>query len=352
MSTLPKNHWVNLHRSMLPAPAAGGFRMEGYWVWCGSVVKGEDGRYHMFASRWPKNQPMHPGWLLGSEVVRASSDTPEGPYHFEEVVLPVRGPQYWDGRMTHNPHIKKIGNRYVLFYTGSTHPFADPTETLKLDDPCVIVARANKRVGIAVSDSVFGPWKRMDSPILPTRPDKFDNLLTSNPAPCVNPDGSVLLMYKARGYNPPPYIGLLHGDMTLGVAYGQTYQGPYRVLQDDPLFPPQVSLEDPFIWNSGSEYEMIAKDMTGNICGEKYGGVHAYSTDGRHWDICMGELAYSRKVLWDDGETRLMGNLERPFILFDDMGKPTHLFFATSDGTNGFHDATQTWNMVIPLKQE
>ena len=113
-----------------------------------------------------------------------------------------------------------------------------------------------------MSDSVFGPWKRMDSPILPTRPDKFDNLLTSNPAPCVNPDGSVLLMYKARGYNPPPYIGLLHGDMTLGVAYGQTYQGPYRVLQDDPLFPPQVSLEDPFIWNSGSGYEMIAKDMT------------------------------------------------------------------------------------------
>ncbi|MGV2786981.1 glycosyl hydrolase family 43, partial [Clostridium perfringens] len=31
-----------------PAPVAGGFRMPGYWIWCGSVIKGEDGRYHMF----------------------------------------------------------------------------------------------------------------------------------------------------------------------------------------------------------------------------------------------------------------------------------------------------------------
>lgn len=34
-----------------PAPKDGGFRMENYWVWCGSVVRanhpGEDGRYHV-----------------------------------------------------------------------------------------------------------------------------------------------------------------------------------------------------------------------------------------------------------------------------------------------------------------
>ena len=26
-----------------PAPKGGGFRQEGYWVWCGLVVRGEDG---------------------------------------------------------------------------------------------------------------------------------------------------------------------------------------------------------------------------------------------------------------------------------------------------------------------
>ena len=27
---------------LLPAPMDGGFRMDGYWVWCGSVIKGDD----------------------------------------------------------------------------------------------------------------------------------------------------------------------------------------------------------------------------------------------------------------------------------------------------------------------
>ena len=108
-------------------PLGTGFEMEGYWVWCGSVVKGGDGKYHMFASRWPKAYPMHPGWLLASEVVRAVSDTALGPFTFAEVVLPARGAEYWDGRATHNPHIKKHGDTYVLFYMGSTNPFRSPT---------------------------------------------------------------------------------------------------------------------------------------------------------------------------------------------------------------------------------
>lgn len=35
---------------LLPAAKNGGFRMEDKMIWCGSVIKGEDGRYHMFAS--------------------------------------------------------------------------------------------------------------------------------------------------------------------------------------------------------------------------------------------------------------------------------------------------------------
>lgn len=66
---------------LLPAPVGGGFSMEGYWVWCGSVIQGEDGRYHMFASRWPKTLPFHPGWGVASEIVRADSDTPRGPLY-------------------------------------------------------------------------------------------------------------------------------------------------------------------------------------------------------------------------------------------------------------------------------
>jgi len=344
---------MDLKERMLPAPVGGGFRMEGYWVWCGTVMKGEDNRYHMFASRWPKSQPMHPGWLSLSEIVRASSDTPEGPYQFEEVVLPARGAEYWDGRMTHNPQITKWGDTYVLYYIGSTHPFPDLKEGEQLvhNDSRSIVARANKRVGIATAKSVFGPWTRSDRPILPTRPGHFDNFLTSNPAPCIGEDGSVVLLFKARSYKPMPYTGDTYGRMTIGAAMAKDVLGPYHVMQETPLFVDEsIEIEDPFIWKEGPYYQMIAKDMHGNICGETYGGVHGYSENGLDWTLNMGELTYSRHVLWDDGKVRQMGNLDRPFLLFEN-GKATHMFFATSDGTESFFDAENTWNMVIPLKQ-
>ncbi|TVY07649.1 glycosyl hydrolase family 43 [Paenibacillus cremeus] len=333
--------------NMLPAPKDGGFRMEGYWVWCGSVVKGEDGKYHMFASRWPKTLPMHPGWLVASEIVRAVSDTPEGPYEFQEIVLPARGAEYWDGRSTHNPHIVKHKDTYLLFYMGSTHPLAEPNpDTFEgLQDPKTIVARANKRIGLATAPSVFGPWTRRDAPILSTRPGKFDSFLTSNPAPSVSEDGSVLLIYKARKYE-----GHEHGKMTIGAARADHYEGPYRVMQEGPIFSSEYHLEDPFVWKSSDGYELIAKDMDGNICGEKYGGIHARSIDGLRWELSDTPHAYSRSIVWDDGTRTMLGNLERPFLLFED-GRPTHLFGAVSDGVKGFSDAKNTWNMAFPLEE-
>jgi len=110
-----------------PAPVGGGFAMEDYWVWCGSVIRGEDDRYHMFAARWPKALPFFDGYKTHSEVVRAVADTPVGPYEFQEVVLPVRGGEFWDGQMTHNPTIHKLGGTYLLFYIGATFPGPKPS---------------------------------------------------------------------------------------------------------------------------------------------------------------------------------------------------------------------------------
>ncbi|MEK4041034.1 glycoside hydrolase family protein [Paenibacillus sp. FSL L8-0493] len=332
---------------MLPAPLNGGFRMEDWWVWCGSAVRGEDGRFHLFASRWPKWLPMHPGWLLRSEIVRASADNAEGPYTYEETVLPARGAEYWDGRSTHNPHILRYGDKFLLYYMGSTYPFAEPqpNETVELDDYRVIAARANKRVGLAVADSVFGPWTRMDAPILPTRPGRFDSFLTSNPAPCIREDGSLLLVYKARKYE-----GNSYGQMTLGIAGSSKDEGPYRVINNAPLFPPERShIEDPFIWRTADGYQMIAKDMDGRICGEKHGGIFASSKNGTDWQLADSTQSYSRRVLWEDGTEQWMGSFERPFLLFQE-GVPTHLFAAVADGPGGFRNAKHTWNMVIPLR--
>jgi len=331
-------------------PRDGGFRMDGYWVWCGSVIKGGDGRYHMFASRWPKDIAFHPGWMAYSEVVRAVSDTPEGPYTFEQVVLPARGAEYWDGRSTHNPAITKHGDTYILFYMGSTHPLEDPPlgQPFGLDDPRCIVARANKRIGIATAPAPEGPWTRYDRPALDTKPDTFYSFLTSNPAPVVNEDGSVLLIFKSRRYE-----GLRQSRMMLGAAKAAHYLGPYEVVGDEPVFGPNRmgEVEDPFIWRSEQGYEMIAKDMSGKLVGERHAGVHAISEDGVNWRIAPNPKAWTRTLRWDDGETRKMGQLERPFLLIEN-GRPTHLFAASGDGPGGFQNMSTSFNVCVPLVRE
>lgn len=327
-----------------------GFQMEGYWIWCPSVIRGDDGKYHMFASRWPKSIVFHPGWMTNSEIVRAVSDTPEGPYIFQEVVLPARGAEYWDGRATHSGRIIRWRDLFVLFYTGITHPLPDvaPGEPLTVQDPRCIVARSSKRIGIAVSKSILGPWQRFDAPILPTRPNSFYSFLTSNPAPVVTPDGRILLIFKSRRYN-----GNTHSDMMIGVAEADTVFGPYRVLTDQPIFGPTRlgEIEDPFVWCDGREYHMIAKDMHGTLCGEFHGGVHACSPDAIHWRLHANPLAYSRTIRWDNGDIQTLGSFERPSLLFEN-GRPTHLFGAVADGPGGFVAASRTWNIAVPLAND
>jgi hypothetical protein len=51
-----------------PAVVGGGFELPDYWVWCGAPIRGEDGRYHLYASRVPKEVVFHPHWLLRSEI--------------------------------------------------------------------------------------------------------------------------------------------------------------------------------------------------------------------------------------------------------------------------------------------
>lgn len=343
---------LNLLQKLQPAPLDGGFKMNNYWIWCGSVIKGEDGRYHMFASRWSKLYSMHPGWIFKSEIVRAVSVKPEGPYEFQEVVLKERGAQYWDGMATHNPSITKYKDTYILFYTGTTYPVGNlsSSETTMEDDK-YIVAQSNKRIGIATSTSVFGPWQRKNQPILPVRSEKFDNFLTSNAAPCVMEDGSVILVYKSRDYKDNKM-----GKMVLSSAYAKHYEGPYDTRLDEPLFCDEKDysvhglFEDPFIWKDYYGFHMIAKDMTGVISGEKYAGIFAFSSNGMNWEIEKGVKAYSRNILWSDGQTRQMGRFERPFILFEDK-KPIAIFAATADDDiEGLGNAGTTWNMAIPIR--
>lgn len=337
---------------ILPTPKGKGFWQDDYWIWCGSVVKGEDNRYHMFAARWPKKYPFFNGYLSASEIVRASSDTPEGPYSFEEIVLEDRGAEFWDGRMTHNPFIIKYGKEFLLFYIGATYEGPRPSREK-------MTALRNKggghgesfpwvgsiRIGMARSDSVFGPWKRPDKPTLDSTPGSWDSRKITNPAPCISHDGKILLYYRGTGCK-------------LGLATTNSPDNPFVKYSDKPVVDPGegLNIEDPCVFWNGDCYEMVCKDLTGKITGEFHAGVHLVSADGVNWQLTPHPKAWSRTIKWDDGSVTTQASIERPFILMQN-GQPTHLFAATADGPGpsdnrpGFHFAENTWNMVIPLKQ-
>lgn len=333
---------------LLPAPVGGGFQMEDYWVWGSSVIKGEDDRYHMFASRWKKEIGFGK-WVTNSEIVRAVSDTPVGPYEYQEVVLPIRGRDFFDGLVTHNPRIIKYGEFYLLYYFGTTYEFDIPENDESIwADHRAQEAWMNKRIGMAYSKSVKGPWTRMDQPVIEPRPGKWDASITSNPAPAVNGNtGEILLLYKSstKGLTPP---------LLLGASKAAGMHGPYKRLKDDPIFNFDTSetnendVEDPFVWWVDDHYELIMKDRYGHICGERGGGIHALSEDGFNWELVSNPLAYSKNILWDNGEIIYQNHFERPFLLIED-GKPTHLFAATGIGPKEWN-FEKTWNMVIPLK--
>ncbi|MEM9913999.1 MAG: glycoside hydrolase family protein [Planctomycetota bacterium] len=344
----------------MPAPKAGGFRMDDHWTWCGSVIRDEDGRYVMFVSRWDKRLSFSPHWLTNSEIVMAVADEPMGPYRFERVVLPAHDAAAWDGQMSHNPAVIRHDGRYLLFYTGTTYRGATPTPDdpatlpgkpgsgdparMRRLDPRVVEAHRNQRIGMAVADRLEGPWRRPEAPLIEPRPGRWDGLITTNPAPCVTPEGTLLLVYKS--------VERLGDMMHLGVAGADAYDQPFRRLRDDPILAAGAEgdhVEDPFLWHADGRYRLIMKSMNGKLGGEPRGGIAIESFDGVNWSM-SGEAkrAYSRRIRWDDGSVTTQAFLERPQLLIEG-GRPTHLFAATAVGSDAIGHVTDSWNIAIPL---
>lgn len=337
------------------ADPARGFALPGYRVWGASVLRGEDGRYHCFASRIPADIPFHPGWMVASEIVHAVADHPEGPFVLVNVALPPRGAAHWDGCSTHNPKIVAALGRYFLFYMGSTHPFpelvGEARRGLTTASEYCLIARANKRIGVAVADHLDGPWMRADAPALPTRPDTFYGFLTSNPAPLVDPmTGNTKLIFKARAA-----VNGTFGDMTIGLATAPHPQGPYTVVGRCQFHSARGAgeLEDPYLWRDAAGYHLLAKDQHGVFTDAGHGvGVLAHSDDALEWRLDPEPLAYARRVPWIDGTVEAVANLERASALHDADGRLTHLYFATWRGSSGFSldiPGAGAANVCIPL---
>ena len=127
-------------------------------------------------------------------------------------------PGTWEGASVFTPNILVAKKLYWLFYTGTSRKFGKPFNP-------------DSKIGIAVSDSPEGPWKRLASnPALTNSEDRkdFDSHLVDDACLIVR-DGKYWLYYKGRQLGKGP------GQTKMGVAIADKPEGPYVKYKKNPI---------------------------------------------------------------------------------------------------------------------
>lgn len=294
---------MHFAQKLQPAIPGSGFRMEGYHVWCGSAIQDEDGRYYLFASRWPRETKFPQGYMNHSEIVMAATDDLSRPFEYVKTIISQRDRRYWDGQMAHNPQILKIGGEYVLFYIG-----------------CCDGTAETRAIGYARAKELTGEWIRSDEPLaLPKN--------ANNPAVCPAPDGSLMMIFRD---------GSLHVSAARAERLGQ----PFEVLKYD-LFP-ETALEDFFLFRRDGQWEMLLEDNRGGLTGQVRFGAHLVSEDCLNWRLCDPAVAYDHTLRYADGTVLQAERRERPQLLLNEAGEAVALF-------TGVLIDDHTWNFVQPV---
>lgn len=292
---------------------------EGYFVWCCAPIYDDEGKVHVFYSRWKKEYGMG-GWISKCEIAHAVADKPEGPYKYVETTLAPR-PGFFDATTCHNPTIHKVDGRYWIFYMGTSNG-----------------KFGTKRIGYAVADSPWGPWNRCTEPLLiPGEKGAWDDYITTNPAFLKHPDGQYWLYYKSC--NEDEYtlkINGIAGNRRYGAAFADNITGPYIKYDDNPIVDFSVygenrQVEDAYIWIEDGKFKMLMRDMGFY---DNTVGLYFESDDGLHWSKpqigWFGADAYITQPPAPKNLTRY-GRFERPQLLMKN-GKPEYLFTASQGG--------------------
>jgi len=298
----------------------------GYHVWGCSPVIGPEGKTHLFSARWPTSTGFRPGWFTSCEIAHYVADKPEGPFKFVGVVLKGTGNREdWDCRAPHNPTIQKIGDRYALLYIGNNGTSKGSTGW--------------QRTGMVVSDSLYGPWKKVGKKGLIIEPpadrsfwNYSRNTMINNPALLKRPDGRFAIYFKSTDTRPA-VKGAARGRM--GVAFSDKLEGPY-VIKKDPITPHPGMHEDGYAFMQDGKVFFLS---TGNL--HLGGNKKTKGGYGLLWEFKDGVTIEKEPLLGFDrpnvymkrkgvkpGKTRHyrgIWNFQRPQILMQD-GRPAYLF--------------------------
>ena len=315
-------------------PAHSVLKDPNYFVWGASMVKGDDGLYHLFYSRWPKAEGFQ-GWLDYSEIAYATAISPDGPYEHKKVLLKGFGKGHWNEQSAHNPHIKKFNGQYYLYFISHTNE--DFGRNSEIENH-----RWGQRIGVAVAKNPAGPWKVSEKPLIDYQEGKGAEGYMVNPSVCQKPDGSYLMIFKTRSSQPE-----LEKRMIQCMATAKNPEGPFTIAKAPILTDKEV--EDPFLWFQDGRYYAILDDQQALYTGH-HGLVLFTSNDGEKWDTAKNASIMRPEIVWEDGSKEELRHLERPQVWLNDKGEPAMLFCAAMLKENS-DTVNLTFNVHIPLKK-
>lgn len=332
------------------------FVADSFYNWCSSVIKGPDGRYHMFYSRWSlgkrplTDDPMNmifngfSGWLKYSEIAYAVADRAEGPYRYVKTILKGEGDlRSWDRYTMHNPQIRKFGNHYYLYYiSNSFDPDFSFSDNRKVSKDWLHWLKYNctQKIGVvkaaSIDDLVNGRYKKPPQPLMePDNEQTFE--VTTNPSVTQGPDGNFYMMFKSRKPNV--------GHMTMWMAVSAQPDQPFRLL-GQVFTTANLACEDPYLWYDRRRkrfYAVVKYYSNDKVLAPQFGALALVtSKDGLQWQAAKHSLVALRKLKIKGKPETALAHLERPFLLQDNKGNLQALFAAASINEPGRGDAIQT----------
>lgn len=329
------------------------FQLPGHFVWGASVTEAEDGKYYMIYSA-PETgvYSFNKAWVFGSKMGLAVSDRPDGGFRQLGFFMNQDGftedKSAWDAQTTSNPHVRKFGDRYYLYYAASVDPGNEHIRAKADTLPRRDRIQQSQQIGVisfkSFPDLLEGKFTHSDKPLLSPRtrvksdnvvnpsPEgiepKPDNLIVVNPSVVYRPtDGKYLLYFKGNIYDP-------HWRGVHGVALSDSPTGPFTAL-DEPVFhiegaSEKLSAEDPFVWYHQNDqcFYAVFKDFNGQFTKGKPCLAIMSSQDGIHWNLPEHSMFMKKELILPNGASVEVKRLERPQLLLDEEGNPEVLYAA------------------------
>ena len=269
--------------------------------WGGSVLLGDDGMYHMWASEMTYSTGIK-AWLTNSRIVHAVADDKTRPFVFRRtnLVHPI---------FAHEPTVSRApSGEYVMFYTSNygetpgsqcSSPCTcgfNGTSCLSClnDQQCDASPRSPLSSFMSFSEkSPNGPWSTPELISAPTTGD-------TNLACIINDDSSLICM----------------GRPGLGRMYSTHWRNVSNYVWQDTEGDPIIG-EDPMIWRDETHESVIHLVTHGGGWGDPF-GYHYYSEDSGITWYGTGNKAYENDVYIEgQNDPIILSRRERPHVVLD-----------------------------------